>query len=111
MTWADWLAGGLRFTEVTNAKPSTAFAKAMTKVAAESPDIAPKSADDQHEGKGLITVNVFLLHEGKQVSVRLSPFARVARVKSCIQTTHGLEPNQQVLVYRSLNCLSTHLFA
>lgn len=110
MTWADWLGGGLRFTEVTNAKPSTAFAKAMSEITAESPNIV-HPADGQHEGKGLITVNVFLLHEGKQVSVRLSPFARVARVKSCIQTTHGLEPNQQVLVYRSLNCLSTHLFA
>ena len=111
MAWSDWLDGGLRFTEVTNAKPSTAFAKAMSEIAAESPNIAHKPVDGQHEGKILITVNVFLLHEGKQVSVRLSPFARVARVKSCIQTTHGLEPNQQVLVYRSLNCLSTHLFA
>ena len=80
---------------------------------AKSPKIDHEPAHDQltHEGKGLITVNVFLIHEGKQVSVRLSPFARVTRVKACIQTTHGLEPNQQVLVYRSLNYLPTHLVA
>lgn len=72
----------------------------MAKRAADGQKIG-KTTGDLWADKDLVTVNVFLLHEGKQVSVRVSPFARVSRVKACIQRIHGLDHGQQTLVYRS----------
>ena len=94
VTWSDWLSGGLRFAEVTSATPSASFAKAMAK----------KAEGGEHTNKGddSVNVNVFLLHEDKQVTISVTPFARVSRVKTAIERAHGLKQNQQTLVYRSL---------
>ena len=61
-----------------------------------------EGGEQTNKGEDLVKVNVFLLHEDKQVAISVTPFARVSRVKTAIEHVHGLKQNQQTLVYRSL---------
>ena len=76
----------------------------MAKKAADDQKVVSEIAGGQQTNKveDLVTVNVFLLHEDRQVSINMSPFARVGRVKTAIERAHGLKHSQQTLVYRSL---------